>query len=205
MPMTPSPSPALPDALSHATAAAINHVLEPESWARARLKAHAGKVARFDLGLVALAFHVDADGLVRRAEEGALPQVTIRIKPADLPLIAQHRERAFSYVTIEGDAEFANTISQLSQTVRWEIEDDLSRLIGDIAAARMVSGAKSVLHTIAATHRKLAETTAEYFLEENPMLIRPQSVRDFAAEVARLRDDVARTAKRIERLTGNTQ
>ena len=205
MPMTLSSPAALPDALFNATAAAINHLLEPEPWARARLKAHAGKVACFDLGLVAIALHVDADGLVRRAESDAPPQVMIRIKPSDLPLIAQNRERAFSYVTIEGDADFANTISQLSQSVRWEIEDDLSRVIGDIAAARVVSGAKSILHTVAATHRKLAESTAEYFLEENPMLMRPQSVRDFAADVARLRDDVARTAKRIERLIGRAQ
>ncbi|GAA4023013.1 ubiquinone biosynthesis accessory factor UbiJ [Actimicrobium antarcticum] len=185
--------------------AAINHLLEQEPWARTRLIAHAGKVACFDLGLLTLTMQITPDGMVRNADAGAVPQVTIRIKPADVPLILQNRARAFSYVTIEGDADLANTISQLGQSLRWEAEADLSRLVGDIAAVRIVAGAKSLVQNISSTHQKLAETTAEYFLEENPMLMRPQAVRDFATDVARLRDDVQRMAKRIERLKGRAQ
>lgn len=196
MTMTLSP---LPTAIS----AAINHLLAAEPGARARLIAHAGKIACFDLGLMTVSLQAESDGLVRSVDRSAVPQVTIRIKPADLPLILQNRDRAFSYVTIEGDADFANTISQLSQSLRWEAEDDLSRLVGDIAAARLVAGAKSIARTIGTSHRKLTETTAEYFLDENPLLMRPQSIRDFAGDVARMRDDVARLAKRIERLKGN--
>ena len=185
--------------------AALNHLLEREVQARARLKVHAGKVARFDLGVTQVCLHVESDGLIATAPADATPQVTIRIKPADVPLILQHRDRAFSYVTIEGDADFANTISQLSQSIRWDAEEDLSRVVGDIAAVRILSGAKSVIATLAATQRKLAETTAEYFLEENPMLMRHQPIRDFAGDVARLRDDAERLAKRIDRLKARTQ
>ena len=185
--------------------AALNHLLEREVQARARLKVHAGKVARFDLGVTQVCLHVESDGLIATAPTDATPQVTIRIKPADVPLILQHRDRAFSYVTIEGDADFANTISQLSQSIRWDAEEDLSRVVGDIAAVRILSGAKSVIATLAATQRKLAETTAEYFLEENPMLMRHQPIRDFAGDVARLRDDAERLAKRIDRLKARTQ
>ncbi|WP_326939787.1 ubiquinone biosynthesis accessory factor UbiJ [Actimicrobium sp. GrIS 1.19] len=185
--------------------AAINHLLAPEAWARARLIGHSGKIARFDLGVVAFAVQVEPDGLVRNADAETPPQVTIRINPAQLPLILQNRERAFSYVTIEGDADFANTISQLSQSLRWDAEADLARIVGAIAAVRLVAGAKAVKETITSTGQKLAETAAEYFLEENPMLKRPQSVRDFATDVARLRDDVERMAKRVERLKGKLQ
>jgi ubiquinone biosynthesis protein UbiJ len=34
------------------------------------------------------------------------------------------------------------------------------------------------------------------------MLVRPQAVSDFASDVVRLRDDVERIAKRIEKLEG---
>ena len=37
------------------------------------------------------------------------------------------------------------------------------------------------------------------------MLIRPQAVSDFTGEVTKLRDDVARLAKRIEKLKGRNQ
>ena len=122
-----------------------------------------------------------------------------------LPLIMQNRERAFSYVKIEGDADFANTISQLSQSLRWEAEDDLSKVVGDIAATRIVGGARSAFDAARSLQQSISENVAEYFLEENPMLVRPHTIADFTNDVTRLRDDVARLAKRIEKLKGRTR
>ena len=179
---------------------AINHLLAQQRWARDRLVHHAGKTAWLDLGVITIRLQVAPDGMVEAAADDATPNVTIRLKLADLPLILQHRERAFSYVTIDGDADFANTISQLSQSLRWEAEDDLRKWVGDIAAMRLVSTAKAIASNFAQTHQKLAENTAEYSLEEQPLLIRPQAVADFTAGVTRLRDDVERMQKRIEKI-----
>lgn len=185
--------------------AAINHLLTQEPWARNKLVEHADKIACFDSGLITIKLKVTADGLVETATSENSPNVTIRAKFSDLPLMLQSRERAFSYVKIEGDADFANTISQLSQTLQWEVEEDLSKWVGDIAAVRIVSGAKTAVGTIQATQRNLAENLAEYFLEENPMLVRPQDVADFTKDVVRLRDDAERLAKRIDKLKRNTK
>lgn len=185
--------------------AAINHLLAQEAWARAKLIPHAGKVAVLDGGVLAVRLKVSADGMVETASADDMPTVTIRMQPSDLPLIMQNRERAFSYVKIEGDADFANTISQLSQSLRWEAEDDLSKVVGDIAATRIVAGAHKAVSTAKSLHQSVSENIAEYFLEENPLLIRPQAVAGFTAEVTKLRDDVARLAKRIEKLKGSKQ
>jgi ubiquinone biosynthesis protein UbiJ len=138
--------------------------------------------------------------MVQAAASDAAPNVTIRLKLSDLPLIAQNRERAFSYVQIEGDAEFANAISHLSQSLRWEAENDLERLVGPIAAVRMVQGAKAAVNAAQTGQRKLAENVAEYFLEEKPLLIRPALAEEFGASVVKLRDDVERAGKRLEKL-----
>lgn len=180
--------------------AAINHLLAQEAWARDALAMHAGKEACIDASGIALRMRVTADGMVETGNADAAASVTIRVRLADLPLIAQNRERAFSYVKIEGDAEFANTISQLSKGLRWEAEHDLERLMGPIAATRLVDGARSVFGAAMAGQQKVAENVAEYFLEEKPLLIRPVVVEDFASEVSRLRDDVERAAKRIAKL-----
>lgn len=182
--------------------AAINHLLAQEPWAREKLAAHAGKIACIDTGLMALRLKATADGMVEAASADGTATVTIRVKLSDLPLIVQNRERAFSYVKIEGDADFANAISQLSESLRWEAEEDLSKLLGDVAATRVVSAARQAVDTVKTTQRKLAENIAEYFLEEKPMLVRPQAVTEFASDVVRLRDDVERIAKRIEKLEG---
>jgi len=69
-------------------------------------------VACFDGGAVKLSWQVSADGLLQAPPADSdeqvvhLPNVTIRVNLADLPLIAQNRERAFSYVKIEGDRRF---------------------------------------------------------------------------------------------------
>ena len=122
------------------------------------------------------------------------------MKLSDLPLIAQNRERAFSYVKIEGDAEFANTISQLSKGLRWEAEHDLERLTGPIAASRIVGGARGLFDAARSTHRKLSENLAEYFLDEQPVLVRPAMLEELSGDVNRLRDDVERAAKRLAKL-----
>jgi ubiquinone biosynthesis accessory factor UbiJ len=185
--------------ISHVSAA-INHLLARESWAREKLARHAGKVALFDAGVLTLRLKAAADGMVEAAAADELQNVTIRVKLSDLPLILQNREHAFSYVQIEGDADFANTISQLSETLRWEAEEDLAKLFGDAAAVRLVGGARTAFEVAKSTQQKIVENVAEYFLEENPVLVRPQAVADFSGDVTKLRDDVERLAKRIEKL-----
>jgi ubiquinone biosynthesis protein UbiJ len=180
--------------------AAINHLLAQEPWARQELLRHAGKIAAIDTGAVALRLRVTADGMLEAAPADEPARVTIRAKLSDLPLIAQNRERAFSYVQIEGDAEFANAISSLSKSLRWEAEADLEKLVGPVAAVRAVSGARAAFDAVRTGQRKLAENVAEFLLDEKPVLIRPQAVEAFSADVARLRDDVERAAKRLAKL-----
>ncbi|MBI3284835.1 MAG: SCP2 sterol-binding domain-containing protein [Burkholderiales bacterium] len=178
----------------------INHLLAQESWARDKLAPHAGKIACIAAEAFQIRLQVGADGMLQDADAHHAPAVTIRVRLSDLPLMAQNRERAFSYVKIEGDAEFANTISYLSQNLRWEAEADLSKLFGDVAAVRLVALGKSMVQTAQDTHQKIQENLAEYFLEENPMLVRPAAVAAFGAEVNKVRDDVERLIKRIEKL-----
>ncbi|MFC0168024.1 SCP2 domain-containing protein [Pseudoduganella danionis] len=180
--------------------AAINHLLAQEPWARTALQRHGGKVAAIDSGAVVLRLQVTPDGYLQPAPDGEEARVTISLKLADVPLMLQNRERAFSYVQIAGDAEFANTISSLSNSLRWEAEHDLEKVVGPVAAVRMVQGAKAALETVKTGQRKLAENVAEFLLDEKPVLVRPHVVEDFSADVVRLRDDVERAAKRLAKL-----
>jgi ubiquinone biosynthesis protein UbiJ len=178
----------------------INHLLAKEPWARARLRDHAGKVACLDAGGIVLRLRIGSDGMLETASSDAPVNVTIAVKLADLPQIAQNRERAFSYVTIAGDADFANSISQVAQNMRWEAEADLAPWIGDIAAVRVVAGAKSLVATVRETHEAMAQNLAEYFTEENPLLISPPAMAELTGGVNKMRDDVERLIKRLEKL-----
>jgi ubiquinone biosynthesis protein UbiJ len=185
-------------------AAVINHLLAQEDWARKALARHAGKQVCVDTGAARLCLRVAADGMFEAAEGGDASlesaDVTIRVKLADLPLILQDRTRALSYVKIDGDAEFANTISQLANGLRWDAEHDLERVVGPLGARRLAQAARGAVAGAGGAGRRLAENLAEFLAEERPVLVRPRQRDAFAADVVRLRDDVERTAKRIARL-----
>jgi ubiquinone biosynthesis protein UbiJ len=189
---------------SFLSVATINHLLAQEAWARDTLMRKAGKVACISIeqlrGHVRLCMRVAKDGMLEAAGSDDVPDVTIHVKLSDLPLILQNRDRAFSYVRIDGDAEFANTISQLSKGLRWDAEHDLERFLGPIAASRLAGGARAAVSHVTGASRRLAENVAEFLLEERRVLIRPATVDAFADEVNRLRDDVERSAKRIAKL-----
>lgn len=180
--------------------ATINHLLAQEAWARESLVRHAGKEACIDTGHLELRLRVARDGMLEPGTAEGPANVIIRVKLTDLPLILQNRDRAFSYVKIEGDAEFANTISNLSKGLRWDAEYDLERIVGPLGARGLVQGARGAATGVLGAGRRLAENMAEFLLEEQPVLVRPAAVNEFAADVVRLRDDVERTAKRIARL-----
>lgn len=178
----------------------VNHLLAKEKWASAKLQAHANKIACFDLQAVSLRVKIGADGMLESATEDAQADVTIRIKLSDLSQILQQRDKAFSYVKIDGDADLANTISYLSDNLRWEVEEDLSRVVGDLAAVKLVSGAKALTESLKRTQQSVQENLAEYFLEENHMLVRPAAIKGFGEQVTQLRDDVERFMKRLEKI-----
>jgi ubiquinone biosynthesis protein UbiJ len=178
--------------------AAINHVLARQPALRDKLRIHAGKAACIDVGLTRLDLAIAADGLLQLA--ASEPNVTITIQPSNLPRMLSDMDRAFSYVTISGDADFARVISELANELRWELEEELAPWVGDIAAVRIANVARQFFGTAKSTAQSLAENLAEYWLEENPTLLYRRAGEEFAADVARLRDDVERLSKRIEKI-----
>jgi len=173
------------------------------------LKTHAGKTACFDVGIVQLCLCVTGEGLLRQVEQTQIadnkPAVTIRIQPTELPAILADMKQAFSHVTIEGDADFAKTISEVAMQLQWDVEEDLAPLVGDIAAVRLVQFARASLHNLKVSSQSLADSVAEYLLEEQPVLLRRQTRLEFFAQVMTVRDDTERLAKRIALLEKQNQ
>lgn len=176
--------------------AVINHLLSRQPVLCDKLQAHAGKIACIDAGAIQLKLAVGSDGLLQLATT-AEPNVTIRIKPADIPQVIADIEKAFSYVTISGDADFARTLSEVANDVHWEPEEDLAPFFGDVAAVRIAQAVRKTISQAKSSSRKLVENMAEYLLEENPTLMYRQAGEQFASDVAVMRDDVERLAKRI--------
>lgn len=185
---------------SQAAVAAINRLLARESWARTKLAPFVGRAARFDVAPFALSFQVVEGGTLASADPLDPAAVTIRASLAALPLAFADPKALMRDVRLEGDAEFAQALSFVLQNLRPEPEEELSRFLGDAAAQRLVSLARNALAQARTSGGQLVGSAADYFTAENPMLVTRTEAQHFGAEVATLRDDVERLAKRIDRL-----
>ncbi len=183
---------------SNAAAAVLNHLLAREPWARGRLAPFAGSSVQ----LQALPFSVQLGVLAEGnfAADAGTPAVTIGVDASALPQLLFDPKAALRKVRLEGDGEFAQTLSQVLQNLRPEPEEDLARFVGDAAAVRIVALLRAALAGARDAGTRLATTTADYFVAENPMLASRAEMQTFATDVARLRDDVERLTKRIELL-----
>ena len=181
-------------------ARAINHVLRSAPLALERLAKHAGRTARFSVGPVRLALTVQPGGEVAPAADEAARDLEVRIPPHVLPRLAARDEAAWGEVWMEGNAQFAQEVSFVARNLDWDVEEDLSRLVGDIAAHRIVSTARALGRWGREAGVRLAQGAAEYWTEESPLVASRVKVEEFARAVAQLRDAVERLERRVEKL-----
>jgi ubiquinone biosynthesis protein UbiJ len=181
---------------SGAAAAALNHLLAREPWARAALAPFAGRSARLQAAPFSVQLAIAADGNFT-ADAGA-PTVTLGVDAAALPRVLLEPKAALRNVRLDGDAEFAQALSNVLQKLRPEPEEELARFVGDAAAVRIVSLLRAALAGAREAGSRLAVQAADYLVAENPMLVSRQEMAAFAADVARLRDAAERLAKRID-------
>ncbi|MDP2155976.1 MAG: hypothetical protein Q8J61_08255, partial [Sulfuricella sp.] len=165
IPETPSKQPgsavsALPET---ALAGLLNHLLGQHSWATARLRPYAGKTLQLRLPLASAELTLQEDGSFAPAEPGAPVDATLIPNP-----LAWLTSSDARFIAGGEDAALAKELAETLGKMRWDAEEDLSRVLGDIAAHRLVSTATDVLEW----HRNAAETIArswvEHWQEENP-------------------------------------
>ena len=131
----------------------LNHVLMQEKEAQDRLARKKGSVLHIRWGLFELDLLVTAAGLLDCAPPGAKPDLLVAVT-ADSPVSVL--QSVFSGKTppvkIEGDVQLAAEIGWLAENLRWDFEEDLSRILGDVpahaladAARRIASGLKQFL------------------------------------------------------------
>jgi ubiquinone biosynthesis accessory factor UbiJ len=184
-------------------AAAINHLLHGANWARERLTPFSGASVRFLLSPFSVNFFITEDGTLHPASAQAAPAATIKLTPPlALRLMVLKDESARAEIEVEGDAALAGALTRVLATLRWDIEEDLSHVVGDIAAHRIAGVARSAADWQRATGNNLARAVGEYVTEERPLIAGREALRMFAQAVDELRDDTERLEKRIERLAG---
>jgi len=196
----------------------LNHLLHQASWARERLAPHAGRRVRVLLPLGSAPasatgsplsspgspawkfdFSIDETGLLA-AESFAEADVDIEL-PADAPLRAlRGQEELFRGVRLRGSAELAEVLNFVLPRLRWDIEEDLSKLVGDIAAQRLVQGVRGFADWQRETVERLGQNVAEYLTEEQPLLAKRADLALFSADLAQLMRSLQELEAHVQRV-----
>jgi ubiquinone biosynthesis accessory factor UbiJ len=103
-------------------------------------------------------------------------------------------------VDLTGDAATAQRFQKLLDYARPDIEEELSRIIGDVAAHRLSRIARDIGDWARATRSTMGGNVREYLQEESREVPTRYEVDRFSKRVSSLRDDVERIAARISRL-----
>src|SRR3990170_561996 len=147
---------------------ALNRLLDAEAWARERLAPYAGETVEFRAPpLPALRFAIVEGG---RLAPGGAASLTLTLQPASLPALIRGEEHFMRTVGIDGNAQLAQDVLHLARHLRWDAEEDLSRLLGDAAAHRVAGLARDFGAWQLDAARRLAEAFMEYAQDEGRLL-----------------------------------
>ena len=182
----------------------LQHITSQNNWSRAYLVSFAEKVVQFDFVLIKANLTILEDGSLSLAGESAQPDAFIHIPPSLALRLLAKDEAAKMQIKIDGDTHLATELSKILQQMRWDIEEDLSHLVGDITASKLGDTTQKVLHETKKQTVNLAEMLTEYWQEENPVVAKKRHVEQFNHDVDSLKSDIARFEKRLQKLTQQT-
>ncbi len=203
MSSVPVPLPLAQTALS-----ALNHVLRQQAWARDRLRAHAGRTVRVvvvsPLGPVASGARIADDGTLEVASVDA-PTVTLTLTPSVDALFGLLREGPRGLtgaLKVDGDVMVAAAVGEIAQHLRWDVEEDLSRVFGDRVAHRVGETARDGARQAEDLRGRVESGVRQFLVQEDRQLVGREemrtltdALRDLEAVVGRLESKLGRDAR----------
>jgi len=152
-------------------------------------------------------FVVHDDGLELTTEMDTEPDVLISGSLITLARMAGESGASAiraGELELAGDPILADQFQQLLNYAKPDIEEELSGVVGDIAAHRIGEFARGVSKWTREASATMGENIREYLQEESRDVPSRYEVDRFASEVDALRDDVARFEARLDRLQDDT-
>ncbi len=149
------------DELQNRVVLFLNHVLMPENAARDRLRRQKGKPVRVQWGDFHLTLAPTAAGLLERAGADAKPELSMTLtQTSPLALAQSVMAGEKPAVDIQGDVQLAAEVAWLVDNVRWDVEEDLSRFVGDATAHTLGRFARSAVQALRTFLARLPERFA---------------------------------------------
>ena len=185
----------------------VNRVLSDYPAARQRLQVHEGKVIASQVGPVETRMRINRAGemeLVGETGAGSpaqTPDVSLIVPLSLLPRLAAKDPAALSQIVFTGDSELAATLSDIARNVEWDIEADLSLVVGDAVAHRVVASVQRAHEWRVDAGQRITANVAEYLTEERRAFVTARELEALSLQNESLRDDIARLDARVAKVS----
>ena len=177
---------------------AINHVLQQQPASRERMRAHAGRciriIAKHPLGSLESDALIGADGLLVAMSRGT-PDVVLRLSPridTMLRFLDAGSSSLRSDLAIEGDAALAATVGEVADSLEWDFEEDLSRVVGDPVAHRVGLAVRGLRERFGGLRERSQEAVHRAAASRGGPLVSGADLAGLAGEIGRMADRVTR-------------
>jgi len=182
----------------------LNGLFAREPAIGSLLSAHAGQTFRLVADPVDSAMTIAHDGKLSAADPAVVPDVTLTIDTRELWASGwrpgQPLPERPGLVQVSGDVALAQTLSMLAKSWRFDPQDLLSSVFGDVAAVQMVSGAKRLTTLASLFVTRTAGNLAEYATYEARLLANPVSARELHDSLSDLQKRLAVSTERVQAL-----
>lgn len=127
----------------------LNHVLMQEPQATERLVRQKGRSVLVQWQQFYFKVLITPAGLLDLAPSGGRSELVLTLtQSSPLALFQDWVQGAKPAVRVEGDVQLAADVNWLTDHVRWDVEADLARIVGDVPAHMLVSNARKVAQAL---------------------------------------------------------
>ena len=123
----------------------LNHVLAQEKQATERIFRQKGRIVSVKWSFFTMQLVATPAGLLDLAPTGARADLALTVEETSPLALAQAAlEGKKPAMRIDGDVQLAAEVNWLVDHVRWDAEEDLSRIIGDAPAHTLMQGVQQM-------------------------------------------------------------
>ena len=198
--------------------ASLNHLLTQQSWAREKLRMFAGRCVAVGLEPASplgrlvppLRARVTDAGLLQASADpqsdlppDAQADVCLWLKSSPSALfdgLSGGPQGLQRHLRVEGDVMMAATLAELAQHLRWDAEEDLSRVVGDIAARRVFRLFDGLRQQFGRDQVRVRQSAIEYFTAESGQLTERAALASLSGQLSQLNGQLDLLARRVAAL-----
>jgi len=196
--------------LGSALVPALNHLLQDARWARTRLLPFAGQTVGVSLGELRFglivtergdfASHIRTSDDAEEAVRIEFPAETARHLLQDL--LRRQTPDLWREARVSGSVAFAEALSFVFRNLNWDVEADLAKLVGDIAAHRLTRLGASLQQRLRQAGEEMEHAVSRQL---STRLVGMTDWQKMVEELKTLCSDVDALTERVDRLAARAR